>query len=72
MQTVTAETLTNAEIDWVYVSAVGPGSHHQADPDLIHACTVARNTHGDFTEAEQIVARAVVAAAYNARHGDSQ
>jgi hypothetical protein len=31
--------------------------------------TVALNTHGDFTDAEQVAAREVVAAAYNARIG---
>jgi hypothetical protein len=64
---VTDKQLTNPMIDAVYLSAVGPGSHQQANPDLIHACTVARNTHGDFTEAEQAAARAIVAAAYNER-----
>jgi hypothetical protein len=61
--------LTPAQIDAVYISALGPGSHQQANPDLMHACTVARNTHGDFTDAEQVAAREVVAAAYNARIG---
>ncbi len=67
---ITAKTLTNEQIDSVYVGALGPFgpvSHRQADPDLMHACTVARNTHGDFTDAEQAAARETVAAAINAR-----
>lgn len=64
---VTDKMLTSVQIDAVYLSALGPGRHQQADADLMHACTVARNTHGDFTEAEQAAARVTVAAAYNAR-----
>ena len=64
---VTDKMLTDAQIDAVYLSAVGPGRHHQANADLMFAYTVARNTHGDFTEAEQAAARVTVAAAYNAR-----
>ena len=65
---VTAENITEVQIDLVYIGAIGPGSHRKAEPDLMHACTVARNTHGDFTEAEQAVARVIVAAAWNTRH----
>lgn len=64
---VTAETIAPAQIDWVYVNALGSGSHHQAEPDLMHACTVAHNTHGDFTAAEQAAALVTVTAAWNAR-----
>lgn len=64
---VTDKTLTDVQIDAVYISALGPGSHRRADPDLMHACTVAHNTHDDFTKAEQAAARATVAEAYNAR-----
>jgi hypothetical protein len=65
----TDKNLTHPMIDAVYLSALGPGSHHHANADLMHACTVARNTHGDFTDAEQAAARTTVAAAYNARVG---
>lgn len=64
---VTDKTITRFQIDAVYISAQGPGTIMQADADLMQACTVARNTHGDFTHAEQAAARQVVAAAYNAR-----
>lgn len=64
---VTYKTLTDVQIDAVYLSALGPGSLHLVAADLMHACTVARNTHGDFAEAEQTAARKTVAAAYNAR-----
>lgn len=66
---VTAETLSDEDIAGVYRFAVGPGSHQLADPDLMHACTVARNAHGDFTGAERASARARIAAAINARGG---
>jgi hypothetical protein len=61
------EALTDAEIDEVYISAVGPGEHWLADVEVMHACKVARNTHGDFTDKEQAAARIIVVATINAR-----
>ena len=64
---VTAETRTDEEIDKIYISALGPWSHRSADVNLMYACTVAHNTHGDFTAAEQAEARVTVATTINAR-----
>lgn len=69
---VTAETISNAQIDKVYISASGPACWRIADADLMHACTVARNTHGDFTSAEQAAASVTVAAAYNELYKDAR
>jgi hypothetical protein len=70
--TVTAKTLTGTEIHEVYSGAIGLGSRHDADPDLIRVCTVARNAHGDFTDDAQATACITVAAAINARKAGSK
>ncbi len=66
---VTAETITDEQCDAMWREACGTGLA-DVNPDLMCACTVAVNRHGDFTPAESRAARALVAAAWNARHGD--
>ena len=64
--TVTADSLTNAQINALWCEACGRGLV-DADPDTMHMCTVAINHHGDFTASEQAEARARCAAIINAR-----
>lgn len=68
MTRVTAETITDEQIDLLWIEAAGSGSFRDANPDLMHDCTVARDRHGDFTPSEIGAAVARCVAAWNARH----
>lgn len=69
--TVTAETITLAQIDQLWREACGTGLS-DVDPDPMSACTFAANRREDFTPTMVRMGRDVCAAAWNARHGDEQ
>jgi hypothetical protein len=55
---LTADTITDEQIDALWREACGPGSHRLADTDTMHLCNVAVNARGYFTVREQAEARA--------------
>lgn len=64
---ITADNLTDEQIDALWRESVGPGPHAMADPDTMHMCTVAVNRKGDFSAIEQRAARWGCAEILNAR-----
>lgn len=59
--------VTNEQINTLWRESCGTGSHHSANPDVMHDCIVAVNANGDFTGDEQSQARARCAELINAR-----
>lgn len=65
--TITADTITNAQIDGLWRETVHHANFRDVDPDLAHACTVAVNYYCDFSPEEQRAARARCADVLNRR-----
>lgn len=62
----TADSITDEEIDALWREACGT-KLADADPDLMHLCTVAANRHSDFTDDEQRHARVTISLLLNRR-----